>query len=361
MAQITEPIKKSKKKTSKPLAYQSPENKFPQHVQLHLNENFQGPFPDITQVISSYNPVYSWRYPENGNHYLQNKIAKHYQINNDRVFINNGASAILEQIFRTFLKAQDKVLYPSPTWNFYHDSLVKYGVITHAIEMSISDSNFIVNEENFLSQIDKIKPDMIIFCSPNNPTGSRINSQFLLKACTKAQNRIVVLDEAYFGYTTTDFDFIKANITNLIIVRSFSKLYGLAGFRVGFGICHAQFSELLRTNTPSFGVSHLSQEVAAKALEYSTYYKRLAINLRHVLSAFCHSLNPKHWIIYETHSNFVLLKHYKFTGEYIANKVYHEGFIIKALSIQGDHKYIRVTIGNLADMQKLAKALSQLG
>jgi histidinol-phosphate aminotransferase len=341
-------------------SYQSPKNKYPKHIQLHLNENFQGPYPEIEKVMLAYNASLCWRYPENGDDYLQQSIADCYGVNQARVFVNNGASAILEQIFRSLLKPGDDVLLPSPTWSFYHDTLVKQSVNINNVAMSIVGNDFIIDEDNFSLKAKHINPKLIILCSPNNPTGSRIDGDLIIKICNKNKRSIVILDEAYFGYTQISQDFISMKLENLIIVRSFSKIFGLAGFRVGFGISSEKLASQIKLNSPVFGVSQLSQEVAVNALKYPIYYQQLAINLRRVLKIFTDKLNMKKWTIFETHSNFVLLQHYELSGKEITQQVYDSGFVIKPLTIGNDQRYIRITIGSLKDMQKLASILNQI-
>src|SRR5581483_5272680 len=141
------------------------------------------------------------------------------------------------------------------------------------------DFNFDI--DNCLSKIEESKPKVVLITSPNNPTGNSINLADFRKILDKTdKTTLVILDEAYFGfdenYNQQDFIALLEKYDNLMILRSFSKLYALAGLRIGFALCGKKVKDILRYQNFYLGGSRLLEEIAIAALESDDYYKGLS-------------------------------------------------------------------------------------
>lgn len=289
-------------------------------------------------------------YPDDSLYYLLRELESFYKVKKDNIIVGNGAVELIRYIYQILVKKGNKIFIPHPSFaiyyidaNLFQANLITYNLIPPDFEIKYKDI-----KDNLDKVDDPIK--LIIICSPNNPTGSIILKNDLIKVLDYAlkRNIIVILDEAYFEFVDNPdyhngIELLK-NYPNLIVLRTFSKVFALAGLRIGIAFINDYMSKALNNIRLPFNVNTLAQKATILALKnYNTFINKikLIINQKYFLYSKLEELKNKFNINYiKTYSNFICIRVKD------ANKVFNEllleGIIVRPASDMGD--YIRVTI-----------------
>lgn len=314
-------------------------------IQLASNEN---PFPPSPEVSEAYEAAIHNinRYPHSGYPKLKEAISSYLNIDEELIAVGNGASDILEDICNITLDVMDKVTIPVPTYTLY-------AIFAMMRDASINFINF----PNYQINGEKIPDSKLIFlCSPNNPTGNIISRKEIL-SILKNTNGYVILDEAYSEFSDeTCIDLIK-KFDNLIVVRSFSKFFGLAGMRVGYAVGNVNIVSALEKTRPPFSISSVSQSLAISAINSVDYYleiKEKIIKERERVTKEIEKMNIGR--IYPSKANFFLIN----TKDIFNTEFFEkQGIIIRNLTgLMGlEDNHIRITVGKEEENNRLLEVL----
>ena len=324
-------------------------------IKLASNENPIGPSPKVLQSIDAILKE-THRYPDGNATSLKGCIAKKFNISVNQVTIGNGSNDIIEFIARSFLGPDDSAIYSKHAFAVY--PLVIKAVGAKGIEVPAKD--FSHDLEAMLNAIEE-NTKLIFIANPNNPTGSFVEFEELLDFLEKVpENIIVLLDQAYFDYSsfeTRDADFeILKKFPNLVMSRSFSKAYGLAGFRVGYSVSSEDIANYLNRVRQPFNANSLALYAAEKALEDDEYMNqclRLNYEQKQVLYE---GLISQGYEYLPSRGNFISFDCKKDSNESFT-KLLHEGVIVRSLGVYKMPNFLRVSIGlpeeNLLFLEKL--------
>lgn len=234
-------------------------NKLP--VDLSLSENPLGCSPKVSVALKAVKTKDCFDYPDPNSDKLREAISNMFHLDKDSVFVANGSEAIIKLLPEALLTVNDEVIIPKVTFPMFEIATELSG---NTVIFSDMTSDFDIDLFDIASRVST-KTKMIILCNPNNPTGKIIKRKDILRL-TRCVKAFVVVDEANieFGGKTVIKD-TKTN-KNLIVLRTFSKGFGLAGFRVGFCIANPEVIQLLKRVSQPFPVSVLSQKAAVTAL-----------------------------------------------------------------------------------------------
>ena len=332
-----------------------PENKI---IKLASNENPLGISPRAKAAIKN-SIDEGFRYPDGNGYYLKQELSRKFSIDSNRIILGNGSNDILEIVARTILSPGDEVIYSEHAFAVYE--IVTKASGAHGI-VAPAD-NYSHNLEIFLSLITN-KTKLIFIANPNNPTGTLIDKLTLKSFISKVpENILVILDEAYDEYLHDDDKSIAfswlAEFKNILISRSFSKAYGLAGLRVGYGVGSINIVELMNRVRQPFNVNHFAQLAAIESLKDDEFIeKSRAINnqgLELITSAFKRlSLD-----YIPSYGNFIS---FKLQDEKCAMMYYHHllnnGVIIRPIANYGLPSFLRVSIGLESENNSFIKYLS---
>ena len=286
-------------------------------------------------------------------------LSSKFFVNSNQIIIGNGSNDILELAARTFVTKGDEILFSEHAFAVY--KIVSQAVGGEGIEAP--SDNYSHNLDAFLSLIsDKTK--LIFIANPNNPTGTLINKKTLKEFLDKVpKNIIVVLDEAYDEYLE---DGLKSNsfkwlndYKNLIVSRSFSKAYGLAGLRIGYGVSSPRLIELMNRVRQPFNVNHLAQVAAIASLNDKNFIeKSRSINnagMKQLTDAF-RALNLE---FIPSYGNFVS---FKLEDEKVAIMYYqhllNNGIIVRPIANYDLPEFLRVSVGLEHENKAFIKYLS---
>lgn len=321
-------------------------------LRLDMNENPSGlPQSFVKEALSGVDADLLARYPECVD--VCAAIALHDKIDPECITLANGSDAAIKYIFDAYISAGDKVLFTDPTFAMYPVYSRMFGAEPVIVEYN-NDLTF--PKESFSAKISSdIK--MAVIVNPNNPTGSVLNETDLTGMIKKAADNdvLMVIDEAYFYFYPKTIITKVNDFPNLIVLRTFSKLCGMAGLRLGYAASCKSIAEDLRRVKPTFDVNSLSVLVAQKLLERPDIIQAMVKSIDEGKAHLARVLDKEGIENIAGNANFVLIKCDDRTGE-IIDRLADKKILVSGRFKQDFLKnYIRVTVSNKADMDKFWK------
>ncbi len=326
-------------------------------IKLASNENPIGPSPmAVKAIMDNLNRLN--RYPDGSSYYLKEKLSKVFNLPMERILVGNGSNELIELAIRTFLTPGDEVIQPFPTFLVYEK------VINGAGGELVS-----VNLKDFRIDLDAVKraitprTKLIFINNPNNPTGTGLSKEELDDFIKSVPNDIViVLDEAYVEFSSdrvargTDFLYKR---DRLIILRTFSKLYGLAGLRIGYGFSSAQIADYINRVRQPFNSNLLAQAAATAALDDTDFVNKTLTLVKEGLKYLYKKLDEIGLSYIPTETNFFLIK-VPSGAKNIYQLMLKEGVIIRSMESYGLKEYIRVNVGLKEENERFINTLKKV-
>ncbi|MFF2091369.1 histidinol-phosphate transaminase [Paenibacillus sp. NPDC058174] len=328
-------------------------------VKLASNENSLGPSPKAVKAMQEALAELH-RYPDERSSGLISELARQYNLSDDHFIVTNGGDELILLISQAYLEEGDEIIVPEPTFSEY-----AFGahLMCGAVVKVPFQENYSYNADHILAAVtDKTK--LIYLCSPNNPTGTYLPEAELRRLLDRLPARVlVVIDTAYRHYATaSDYSdgaaFIREGYP-LLALNTFSKIYGLAGIRVGFGIAPENVIRTLLKVKEPFNVNALAQAGARAALtDYEHIEASRAMNKagREQLYSGMRELGISYT---ESMANYVLVELGE-KADHIYNQLLQRGIIIRAAKGWGLHQHMRISVGTEEENRILLEALAEL-
>ncbi|WP_077621737.1 histidinol-phosphate transaminase [Sediminibacillus massiliensis] len=325
-------------------------------VKLASNEN---PFGFSDQIKISANDLIKNLevYPDGYSTELRKALADKHQVNGDQIVFGCGSDEVVEIICRTYLDAGKNTVMAAPTFPQYkHNALIEGAEVR---EVPLIDGYH--DLDGMLSKIDE-NTRILWLCSPNNPTGTLIDKESFDNVMEQCPSHVlVVMDEAYYEYVEAgDAPDIVGSIKdypNLMTLRTFSKAYGLAALRVGYGVADEEVARLLNVTRGPFNTTTVAQKAALTALQDQDFLtasvQENKENKRQLMN-FCEKNNLTY---YDSEANFLFIK-LPVKGDQIYEFLLSKGFIVRSGEALGHPNGIRVTIGSKEDMTHLEEHIA---
>lgn len=231
-----------------------------------------------------------------------------------QVIVGYGSEDFLRMIFDGLVSRNDSVLTHKMHYGYYSQYLAGRGVRLLTFKMIGEGHEFRFDIEDCIRQYKKYKPKVLLITSPNNPTGNTISLPDLKRILKIVLPKtLVILDQAYYGfdkgYNDDNFLALLKQYPNLVFSRTFSKLYALAGLRIGFALCGRNVKRMIRYQDSYLGMSRILEEVAVAALDSKSYYKNLSSIYIKDRELFLKKVNQlRNFKAYKSKANFVLIK-----------------------------------------------------
>ena len=327
-------------------------------IKLASNENTLGPSSRALKALRDFLPKI-YLYPEDSCFYLKKELAKKLKVKQENLILGNGSDEIMELISKTFLNPGEKVIYGYPSFLIY-ETVVR---IMGGKPVPVPLIDYTYDLKGMLKAITK-KTKIIFICNPNNPTGTMISEEEIRVFLKKVSKRIiVVLDEAYRDYVERrDFPnsvkLLKEN-KNLITLRTFAKIYGLAGLRIGYGIARKEVIDLLSKVRLPFNVNSLAQAAALASLSDEEQAKKTRKMNTLGKKFFYATFRDLSLYYVPTQTNFILIN-LKRNGKKICQELLRKGIIVREMSAWGMNNYMRVTIGREEENRSFVQALKKI-
>ena len=345
--------------TGKPLEIIRQETGVDVAIRLSANENFLGPSPKALEALKcTLNDVYL--YPNGDCYYLREKLAGKLNVKTDMLVFGNGTDELIRMIAETFITPGDEVIVADPTFPIYDRSVLMMGGVVKKVAV---DANFRHDLDAMLKAVNS-KTKIIFLCSPNNPTGTIITSGEMEKFFNSIKPGIlVVIDEAYYEYVEEKgyFDALDyLEITNpVVILRTFSKMYGLAGLRIGYGITSEHLAGSLERVRDVFNVNCLAQTAASAAIEDGEHVGRVLDLMRRLKVQMTTGLQTLGLSWVPSHTNFLFINLGVDSRE-ISGELLSRGMIITPGAVYGFPNYARVTLATEEYTERFLKALAEI-
>ena len=329
-------------------------------IKLSANESALGVSPRVKKL--NLKNINIEKYPDSKCKALRNQIAKKFRCDFNKIICGSGSDEIIQMICQLFLNKNDEVILP------------KYSFLMYRIYAKIVGAKIIFSKEkNFKICIDDIiaktsyKTKIVFLANPNNPTGTYLNFKELKNLRKKLNKKILlVIDDAYFEYMTQK-DYVSGlklfkNNSNVFILRTFSKVYGLASLRVGWGYGSKKIIDELYKIKPPFNVNKIAQLSAIESLKD---YKFIKKSVQHNLNwsvKIKKFLENKKIKTNKIAANFFLLDFdsCKKSAKYVAKKLENKGIILRSMENYKMKNKLRMTIGSTAQNKKFIKEIKNI-
>jgi histidinol-phosphate aminotransferase len=325
-------------------------------VKLASNENPNGPSPKAVAAAKAALEN-GQLYPDGGCFDLRQKLARKWGLGADQFVIGNGSNEIIELIGHAFLRPGDEVVMASPSFVVYKLVSLLFGA--KPVEVPLRDWT---HDLPAMQRAITSRTRLVFVCSPNNPTGTASRQGELLEFVRSLPEHVVaVFDEAYAEYVeqAPDLRPLLAEGRKLICLRTFSKIYGLASLRIGYGYSTPDAVALLNRVRQPFNVNAIAQAAAVAALEDEEFAWRCARDNRAGLSQLVSGFGRLSLEYVPSVANFILVK--VGNGPAVFDALQRRGLIVRPVSSYGLQEWVRVTVGTASQNDRLLAALADAG
>lgn len=328
-------------------------------IKLDWNEFPYNPSPNviknIKQIINSKSIKLNW-YPNTYPEELLAKIASYNNVKIENICLFSGSDSGLELIAKTFIENNTSVGIVVPTYDqFRIECIINSAKL---IKISLKDI-FNLDFDELNNKLKKLKPKILYLAHPNNPTGSSMKSKDLIKLIKIHNNILFIIDEAYIEYSKLKSLGTQQNLNstkNLIIMRTFSKCFGLASLRIGYSLTSKLINFNLNKVKNHKSINSIAQLAGLSTFENISYYKKKIKLINVTKNKFVKKLKNHNISVINTPANFVLIKSKK-KNELIEFLEKREIFIRNLNHLKFMQDYVRISIGTVKDMKFVADCI----
>ena len=337
-------------------------------ILLDRNENRCGPAPECLAVLRDVGPELLFNYTRDfqKGYYsdLSRRLAEMHGIPEKRLVLGYGCEDILKQAIHHWLQPDERCLIPSASWWYYRSIADEVGGVTVQYPIVEEPTAYCYDVDALLRIQRETPARVLLISSPNNPTGNRFPEERLAEVLAAFHDAIVVYDEAYWGFTediASDPAAMTHNHPNLLVLRTFSKLYGLAGARIGYGIAGTGLESFLKFAARNLGYNRISERLALAAISNPEYYARLRRNMIADRRVILETLRGFAGVrAYDSDANFVLARFPSFTVARVKEGLDHRGLIVKFLTESDFVHCARITLGTPEENAQLVAAFQEI-
>jgi histidinol-phosphate aminotransferase len=322
-------------------------------IYLDRNENQYGPSPACFKVLQSANDnllnTYSRDFERGIKSSLSERLAYDFGTSEKKILLGYGSEDILKQAVQCYINKGDKIMIPSCSWWYYKKIADEAEGLNVQYPIVEGNKSFYYNVTEMINIFVAQKPKLVLISSPNNPTGNRLEADQLNFVLEKMKDSVVILDEAYSLFDETfriDPVELVNKYPNLIIIRTFSKYYALAGIRTGYAFLGDNHEKLSLLSARYLGFNRLSEKIAVAALDSPDYYTAMGRKLsedREMLFTELNELPGFH--AYKSYANFILVKIPPSIKNTLKEYLTERNMVIKFMNEDGLNTHIRITIG----------------
>ncbi len=329
-------------------------------IKLASNENAWGSSPRAIEAIrNALSDLH--RYPDGSNYYLVQAIGEKTGFSADEIIIGNGSDEIIEFLVKAYVEKGDEVITSHPSFLMYQKVVQVRGGENIVLPLKGMEHDL----EAILASITG-RTRLIFLDNPNNPTATAIPPEvFHTFLDAVPESVIVVLDEAYVDFMDTemrvDINTIIRNVEGrcgLVSLRTFSKAYGLAGIRVGYGLMSAEVAGYLHRVRQPFNVNRLAQVAAIAALEDTKFYQKTLQGTREGMAWLRREVEKLGCVSHPSQTNFFLVD-VKGDAAALYEAMLYKGVIIRSMKPYGFENVIRITVGTSEENQRCIAALGE--
>jgi len=342
----------------KPIEETKRESGLKEVIKLASNENPLGPSPKAMEAIkrSAYKVN---RYPDSQSFYLKKKLARQLNLEQSNIILGNGSDELIDIVIKTCVEEDESILTSDSTFLEYE---IIAGVIGRKI-VTVPLKYFKYDLEAMKKKISP-KTKLVFIANPNNPTGTYV-TKYELEDFIRSipEETILVMDEAYDTFIDVDdfpktLKYLRAN-RNVIVLRTFSKAYGLAGLRIGYAIAPAGIASYMERVRQPFNINLLAQDAALAALDDTSFLRKTKKAVLEGKQYLYETLSSMGIAYVPSVTNFILINAGR-DGQTLFKDMLKYGVIIRDMKQYGLKNFIRVTIGTRKENERFIKVLKKV-
>ena len=327
---------------------------------LASNENPLGSSPKaISAIKKAAESMYL--YPDDSFYSLKKKVSARFNVQENQILFGNGSVEIMLQLAIAFVNPGETIIAPKHTF-------IMYRVVGNIVGASVLEPDIHKDGYVDLDKILEIMPDdtkIIFIANPNNPTGNIIPPENIEKFMANVtRDVIIVFDEAYYEYASyfTDFPDTMKYIRegrNVVILRTFSKIYGLAGLRIGYGFTTPEIYETIQRVRLPFNLNRMAQIAAIAALDDREHVENSLKTTKEGIEFLSSEFDRLGLKYIPTFTNFIMVQ-FKDKTKMVHEMLLKHGIVVRPLDPYGIHDYLRISIGTMKENQKLISILKEI-
>ncbi len=302
-------------------------------IDFSTNVNPLGPSPRVVSTIKQNIRLVS-SYPDPDSKELKNSIMEYFDIDKENIVVGNGANELIHLFVDTFVKKGDKVVIPIPTFFQYEFACDKNSGNICYVELN----DFVFNKESMINTIDK-KTKVVFICNPNNPSGMLVDKKDIESVLDHAYNNntLVMLDECFIDFVDesekNSFAKLVNKYENLIVLRTLTKAFGLAGLRVGYCLTNKKISRILNRVKVTWNVNVLAQKAAIAALNDQAHLDKTRRLVRKEKKYLYNNIGKmKQFKVYKSDTNFFLIKLVKMNSLVLQESLLKKNILVRDCS-----------------------------
>ncbi len=321
-------------------------------VKLNTNENPYPPSPEVMKVLRGFEGEWLRRYPDPMALIAREAAAEVYGVPADWVMAANGSDEMLALLARAFLEKGRKIAYPMPTYSLY---------VTLA-EMQDAETAEVPYDEEYALPVDGLlaaRADLTFICTPNNPSATVAPARDLERLAAGLDG-VLVIDEAYTDFADENALGLVSRHPNVIVLRTLSKGYSLAGLRVGFGVARPELLEGLIKIKDSYNVDAVALRLAAAAMKDQAWMKANAETIKASRASLAAELRKMGFTLWPSQANFILARPPKGDARYLYLELRDRGILVRYWDRPRLDDKIRISVGTEEENRALLDALKQL-
>lgn len=323
-------------------------------IKLASNENPYGCSERVWEALADEKDSFHL-YPEGNAPMLAEKIAEHLEIDERRLIFGNGSDEVVQMICRAYLSSGDESVIADPTFSRYETGILIEGATPVKVPLTAG-----THDLDAMAAAVTDRTRVVWICNPNNPSGTIVHARQLESFIDQLPEHVlVVIDEAYEEYVVDpnypDSLALLDYNPRIIVLRTFSKIYGLAAFRIGYGIAHPDVVQELQRVREPFNTNRLAQRAAVAAISDQAFVEKCKRENRAAIKHVCNQFDEWGIRYYPAHGNFIL-----FDTGYPADEVFdfllQQGVIVRSGQALGFPTFIRVTLGTPEQNERFLEA-----
>ncbi|MGL4345956.1 MAG: histidinol-phosphate transaminase [Cellulosilyticaceae bacterium] len=304
---------------------------------LDANENTQIPLKALREHMAKWMlemPIN--RYPDSDTTKLRLAIANAHHVSPDHIVCGVGSDQLIDCLLRSVLNTGEVVVSPVPSFSMYALTAKTNGGRFEGVPLK---EDFTYDFDKMYEAVVSLQPKVTFICNPNNPTGCILAPE-QIETLVQAATGIVVVDEAYIEFGGESVIGLISKYTNLLVLRTFSKAYGLAGARVGYGIGSQEIIDAILISKPPYHLNRFSQEIATWVMTHAEAYREIINGVSAQREQVYEALKSYGYTVYPSAANFLWMK----AEAGLMEKLEATNIFIKAFSYR-DTAYYRISIG----------------
>lgn len=324
-------------------------------IDFSVSANPFGPLPGIEEAVRS---AVIDRYPDSESAEIRRALARNLRVEPENIVVGSGSMELIRLITSAYLGREYSVLIPHPTFGEYEVACRIAGcrIVNHG---TWEDHGFRLDMQEFVSAVRHNRPNAVFLCNPNNPTGQYLGREDVERVLSASDDMLLVLDEAYVSFVEGPWRSLDmVNHRNLVVLRSMTKDYGLAGLRLGYAVAHPDVIRMLRKVCPPWNVNAVAQAAGVFAVGATEYVEESRRKVLEARDFVVRELSKLGFSPLPTEAHFFLVKVGNATR--FRDRLFRQGIVVRDCSSFGLREYVRIAPRTMPECERLIRAIANL-